>query len=136
MIITLADVFEEALQDSYALNLSSPSHESVLLYSCKISKEIKTGYVVIENIGKGGDYYKPVEDEELDIFLDKGWRQGVYAVSVKNYLSKLESIETRIQNHLSNKKPDEYAIKLLKELRTNIMNKYNTIKRKLNKLNQ
>ena len=136
MIITLADVFEEALEDGYALNLNSPTHDSVLLYSCKISKERETGYVVIENIGKGGDYYKPVEDEELDIFLDKGCRHGVYAVSVKNYMEKLESIESRIQQHLTNKKPDEYAIKLLKNLRTKVMKKYNTIKRKLNKLNQ
>lgn len=135
MIVSLSCVYEEALKDESGLFLESSTHESIFLYSCKISKDNKTGSILLENVGKGGDYYKEIDGEELDIFLEHGWRRGVYNVSMKNYKDKLATIEQRIKDILNQHKPEDRVVKNLKNLRSSIMNKYITIRTKLNQLN-
>lgn len=135
MIVSLSCVYEEARKDETALLLESPSHESIFLYSCKISKDNKTGDVLLENVGKGGDYYKEIDGEDLDVFLEHGWRRGVYNVSMKNYKDKLATIEQRIKDILNQHKPEDRNVKNLKILRSSIMNKYISIRTKLNQLN-
>jgi hypothetical protein len=84
---------------------------------------------------KGGDYYISITEDELKSFTEKGWRYGVFVLSLSNYRSKLDIIEQRIKQYINDKK-SEKQIGILKSSRERILNKYSEINSKLNQLNQ
>ena len=131
----LSEIFNEATQDTYAITLDGSDYESRLVYGVKIIRDVKTERIVIINTTRGGDYYAPVDNEALQVFLRKGWRMGVYALSLSNYRSKLDLIEGRIKDEM-NGRASAKQIGLLKSQRDRILSRYSEINFKLNKLNQ
>tara|TARA_B100000780_G_C21043675_1_gene418892 strand:- start:247 stop:699 length:453 start_codon:yes stop_codon:yes gene_type:complete len=131
----LNEIFNEAIQDTYAITLNGREYESRMVYGVKIIRDKKSKSVEIINTAQGGGYYRRLSSEELSIFLEKGWRNGVYLLSLSNYRSKLDLIEGRIKKEM-NGRASVKQIGLLKNQRERVLSRYSEINYKLNKLNQ
>ena len=134
MKYNLEDVFNQAIEDTYAISLNGEGYESRMVYGSKIIKDLNTETYQILNTMKGGDYYHHVTPEELEVFLNKGWRMGVFVLSLSNYRSKLDVIEHKIKDYITDRK-SEKQIGLLKSSRKRILKRYSEINSKLNQLN-
>lgn len=131
MRYTLEELFEQACVDNLATILDSPTYQARLVYGCKIIKENDTGNIIIQDTTKGGDFYRQLSEEELDIFVDNGWRYGVYIIALDSYKRKLDTIEKSIRREM-NGRQNPKIITSLKSHRSRILNKYNLITQKLN----
>ena len=134
MKYSLKDIYAQALQDDYALALDGDGYDSRMVYGTKIIKDHLNGDIQILNTARGGDYYSHLTPEQLNNFLEKGWRYGVFVLSLSNYRSKLDVIEQRIKEYINDKK-SEKQIGILKSSRERILSKYSEINSKLNQLN-
>jgi hypothetical protein len=134
MKYNLEDIFNQAKEDDYAISLDGDGYESRMVYGAKIVKDTQTGEIQLLNTMKGGDYYVRVNATEFESFQEKGWRYGVFVLSLSNYRSKLDIIEQRIKEYINDKK-SEKQIGMLKSSRERILSKYSEINSKLNQLN-
>jgi len=130
---SLEEIFEQSLEDDYAISLDGEGYLSRLVYGIKIVKDIESKRIEMLNTMSGGDYYKPLTLDELNLFREKGWRSGVYVLALSNYRTKLLMIEQRIQKHMNGNKSSK-QISLLKSQRTRVMNQYSEINKKFNQL--
>ena len=121
----------QALEDTYAMVLDSDEYSSRMVYGCKISRDNESGNIEILNTARGGDWYLPLTDQELQHFLEKGWRIGVYELSLSNYRIKLDKVERSIKKEMNGRKNPK-QIQSLKMSRQNILERYSKIKSKLN----
>jgi hypothetical protein len=121
------------LGDRFAISLNGKGYESRLVYGIKIVRDIKTRDVIIINTQENGDYYKPIKEKEIEIFLEKGWRYGVYTLSLSNYRATLDLIESEIHSEINGRKRSK-KVSLLKEERDKIMVKYRKTTLKLNEI--
>ena len=95
---SMDDIMHQALTDEFSVVLDGDGYEARLLYGCKISRDNETKEVTIQNTTRAGDWYTPVSDDDLYIFLQKGWRIGVYELSLSNYrFKKLDKVEESIK---------------------------------------
>tara|TARA_R100001377_G_scaffold70459_1_gene45911 strand:- start:616 stop:1035 length:420 start_codon:yes stop_codon:yes gene_type:complete len=125
-------VFEQALLDDYSGTLDSKGVESRLLLTIKITRDNDSGVVEILNTAKGGEYYEVISDIEYELFLEKGWRYGVYVLYLSNCRSKLSIVDTTINEHMQDK--SKTLIETLHKRRLSILNNYTKVKLKLNQL--
>lgn len=130
MKYNLIDIFNQAESDSYSVKIKGKGYKSVILYGVKIIKDDKTDEVVIIDIKNKLFYYSNVSDEDVDVFLSSGWKNGVYNLTSKKYVKKLDLIEKGIQESIKNKSPKK-SIDYLKSERVRIMNKYTEINNKI-----
>jgi hypothetical protein len=131
----LEEVFDEAVLDPYVAILDTNSVEARIIFGIKIVKVRQGNQVFILNTSKGGNYYEEITPKEYENFTEKGWRYGVYVVSLSNYRAKLESIDSKIHSLIVNKS-SKSSIEDAQESRTKVMNRYSKITKKLNELNQ
>ena len=134
MIYNLEDIYNQSLEDNFATTLNGVGYTSRMGYGTKIIKDNDSGDIKLLNTMKGGDYYKKLTPSEMKVFLDEGWRSGAFSLSLSNYRSKLDAIEQKIKEYITNKKSAK-QIGLLKTIREGTLKKYSEIKSKLNKLN-
>lgn len=113
-------------------------HNSVKNNNCIIGSGVKISKyendIQILNMNKGGDYYKPLDDEELNIFKEYGWKEGQVRLAISNCLFKLNLVEQKIRTEVNTRKNDKH-IQNLKNRREVLLNKYTKHKQKLNQLN-
>ena len=128
----LNDIWSQAYNDSYAIPLNGKGYESRVGYGVKIVRDNATGHIQILNTRKG-EYYHKLSAYELDIFYQHGWRYGIYSLNLTNYLQMLESIKESIKAEVNGLNRLR-KVKVLKTNRDLMLNKYNTINNKLNKL--
>ena len=133
MKYSLEDIWVQALEDTYAISLDGKGYQSRMVYGLKIVKDDETNKIELINATRGGDYYREINAEELEIFLEKGWRYGVYVLSLSNYRLKLDLIEQKIHKEMNSRKSKK-QIEILKGSRKRVMNKYSEINYKLNQL--
>ena len=133
MKYSLEDVFQQSLNDDYAISLNGDGYQSKLVYGIKIVRDNMSKEIQLLNTMAGGDYYKPLTTEQENLFKEKGWRNGVYVLALSNYRTKLLLIEQRIQKHMNGNKSSK-QIALLKSQRTRVMNQYSEINQKFNQL--
>tara|TARA_R110000851_G_scaffold107658_1_gene228097 strand:- start:593 stop:1000 length:408 start_codon:yes stop_codon:yes gene_type:complete len=124
---TLNEVFDQAKLDLFSGNLDGSGYESRLVYGIKVSKDTHTGEVQLFNTTKGGSYYDKLSDDEVEIFLRKGWRCGVYVVFLSNNRARLKSIERSIRNEVNCGSTDHSKIKYWKVRRKRILQRYNNV---------
>lgn len=129
--MTLNEVFEQAKQDSYASIVDGNGYEGRVLYGCRILRENETNKVTLMNTQTGGDYYESLTTEQIEVFQQKGWRCGVYVLSLNNYRSKLNKIEKAIHKEMNGRRNPK-QIQSLKTHRERLMNRYTFIKQKFN----
>ncbi len=133
MKYSLEDIWVQALEDTYAISLDGKGYQSRMVYGLKIVKDDETNQIELINATRGGDYYREINAEELEVFLEKGWRYGVYVLSLSNYRLKLDIIEQKIHKEMNSRKSKK-QIDILKGSRKRVMNKYSEINYKLNQL--
>jgi len=130
---TLQDIMSQAKQDSYTAILDGNGYEARALYGCKISMDLKTYEVQLQNTARGGNWYIPLTEKEINIFLENGWRIGIYTLSLSNYRTKLNSIESFIKTEMNGKKNPK-QIRKLKTSRERVLENYSNIIKKLNQI--
>ena len=129
---SIKDIWSQAYNDSYAIPLNGKGYESRVVYGVKIVRDISTGHIEILNTMKG-EYYHKLSAYELDIFYQHGWRYGIYSLNLTNYLQMLESIKESIKAEVNGLNRLR-KVNVLKTNRDLMLNKYNSINKKLNKL--
>ena len=129
--MTLNEVFEQAKHDSCASILDGDGYEARILHGCKILRDNDTGKVTLLNTQLKGDYYEPLKKDDIEVFQQKGWRCGIYVLSLNNYRSKLNKVEKAIHKEMNGKRNPKH-IQSLKSSRERFMNRYIFIKQKLN----
>lgn len=131
MKYTMQDIMNQAMEDEFSANLNGKTYTARLLYGCKISQDKETKGIQILNTSLGGEWYSKIDNEQLNIFLEKGWRIGVYELSLSNYRLKLDKIEVSVKKEMNGRRNPK-QIQSLKSARENILRKYSKIKYKLN----
>lgn len=124
MICTIDDVFYEALESYSGTVMETEKEHSVFLMGVKIKKD--DSGVTIYNTKRGGLFYKEVNDDQLDVFLEKGWLCGVYNVAKDNAKSSLDTVTASIKQEMSGNKNDK-RYDYLKEKRVELMNKISNL---------
>tara|TARA_R100000951_G_scaffold77805_1_gene65667 strand:- start:241 stop:642 length:402 start_codon:yes stop_codon:yes gene_type:complete len=130
---SLEEVYQQAEDDQVATSLNGKGYESVMIYGIKIIRDNYTGQVQILNTMIGGDYYSNITEKDYETFLEKGWRYGVYVLSLSNYRTKLDSIERKIQKELTGRKSKK-QLGILKTKRKQVLSKYSQLNYKLNQV--
>jgi len=134
MAYSIEEVFDQASNDDYAVSMTGYSFESHMVYGIKIIKDTSNKEIKLFDTMKRGDYFVTLTKREVEIFLENGWRYGVYVLSLDNYRTKLDKIEQRIQKCIAEKKSSK-QISIQKSSRERILKKYSEINLKLNQLN-
>lgn len=127
---SIDDIFNEALEDDYAGILDDQYVESRIVFGVKIARDRECGEIEIVNTSKGGDYYEEISLKEYETFYEKGWRNGVYVVSLSNYRRKLDAIEEKINDAIK-RSATKKEIDYWQERRTTVMKQYTKITNKL-----
>jgi len=126
---TLIEIFNEAKADPRSIITIFNNRETVINKGCKIQKF--TDRIEILNMGKGGDYFRVLTNDEYDYFHIHGWKVGVILLAISNCQYKLNIIQERIKKEVNTRKNDKH-IQNLKNRREAIMVKFTNYKRKLN----
>ena len=126
-------LLDQASKDRATISLSCGKYEAYILYSIKIVKDNITEAVQIYNTAANGDHYKIIDSDDLEVFLNKGWRYGVYVVSLSNYRLKLNKIERLIKAE-ANGRGSVKQIKSHKNYREYILLRFSEVNQKLNQL--
>ena len=130
---SLEEIYQQAEVDQLAISLNGNGYESVMIYGIKIIRDNYTGQVQILNTMIGGDYYSNITEKGYETFLEKGWRYGVYVLSLSNYRTKLDLIERKIQKELTGRKSKK-QLGILKTEREQVLSKYSQLNYKLNQV--
>ena len=126
-------LFEQARSMPSSIYTKTKKCESVMSTGAKIQKF--SDKIEILNMGRGGDYFMELNEEEYNFFSENGWSIGVEQLMLNNYMFKLCLIENRIKTEVNTRKNDKH-IQNLKNRREKILQKYTERKQKLNlKLN-
>ena len=128
---SLLEIFDQAKDDDNSTFISAIGYESVMVGGIKIIKDSRTKDIQLLNTMVTGNYYTLVKKEEINLFLEKGWKCGLYNLSLSNYRSKLDSIEYKIKDEITGRNSEKQLISL-KEKRELTLKKYTQIKNKLN----
>ena len=123
----LDDVMEQAITDEFSVSVDGDGYQARILYGCKIMQDNETKEIKILNTALGGEWYKTVDFDLLEVFLQKGWRFGVYELSLSNYRIKLDKVERLIKKEMNGRKNPK-QIQSLKMSRQNILERYSKIK--------
>lgn len=133
MRYSLDDIYNQASKDHLRVNLDGKGYTSFMVLGVKIIKDNDTSKIQILNTMIGGDYYSNLSEKEINIFHKKGWRYGVFVLSLSNYRTKLDLIEKKIQQELTTRKSIK-QLRLLKSKREQILSKYSELNYKLNQI--
>jgi len=130
---SLEEVFNQSNKDRYAARLNGVGYISNTLYGVKIIRDNITLDVEILHAQFSEGYYAELTEDQVKIFLDNGWRYGVFVVTLSNYCLKLDSIENKIKDAMS-RRGSKKLVQMLKDRREEVLKKYTEINNKLNKI--
>jgi len=125
---TLAEVFEQAMNDRGSVKISHKKSLSALSNGSKISK-FEDCIQILDVTGL--EYYKEFTDDQYRVMLKNGWKDGCYLLTIENCKAKLDLIEQSIRQEVNSRKNDKH-IRHLKSRRENILKRFTKIKSKLN----
>ena len=129
---SLEDLYSQAILDRSTYRSTTKNKDTFIKYGVMLRKF--PNKIELVNCHKGGDYFSPFTEDEVQMFKDNGWKMGVLLFLIKTYKRKLNMIEVRIQQEINGRKNDKY-IKGLKVKREGILNKYSMRQKQLTKLN-
>lgn len=130
MTYTLDEIFNQALQDSLAANVDSHGYEARIGYGTKITRDKNTGEVEFFNCTAAGGFYQTISEEDIENFLQKGWKIGAYVLYLSNNRIKLDLIDRQIRREI-NSSNNPASIKSLKNKKEATIARYNKINLKL-----
>lgn len=117
---TKEQIFNDAYNDRLGVRITTPDSVSVIYRGVKIQN--KDGDIKIYNTAQGGDFYREVKPEQYNVFINNGFRQGVYEVCMGNYKDTLKMLSVKIRNEVASRNNQKHY-NSLKEYRNTIMNK-------------
>jgi hypothetical protein len=129
----LKEIYHQAQQDEECGVVDSLDYGARICRAIKIAQCYETEEVVIFNTTLGGDYYKEITKDEYDIFCKKGWKIGIYVLSLSNYRRKLLRIDDKIKTQITENKSAK-SIKMFKQRRLNILTNFSEVSKKLKQL--
>lgn len=130
---SLTEIFNQAVEDGECGILDSLEYKARICRAMKIVEDNETKEVVILNTTFGGGYYREITKDEYKIFKEKGWKIGIYVISLSNYRRKLSKIENRIKEELNNKR-NAKSIQLSKARRLSILKSFTEVSTNLKEL--
>ena len=98
MKYSLIDIWNQAEDDINSAPTQMPKGESILGAGVKIQKF--GNHIEILNTAKGGDYFKELDKDEYEFFKD-GWKMGAINLALSNYSFKLDLIEQKLKQRLT-----------------------------------
>jgi|TARA_R110002020_G_C16203971_1_gene766483 hypothetical protein len=138
MSFSLREVFDQAKQDRFSVNVNAAPFEGRLLHGIKIVScyRIKdnANEITILNTQKGGAFYEEISPRDYDSFKFFGWNIGVYILSMSNCISKINRLEETIKlEEIREPQRPKYIegivrqIEKTKKLHLILTNKYNKL---------
>lgn len=128
---SLEDVFQQAMDDTFAGNVSGKGYDARISNGVKVAKDSHTSEIEFFNVTKGGAYYQKLTHKEIESFLEKGWKYGAYVLSLSNNRSRLDLIELSIRKEI-NSKNNPATLKSLRGRRDKTLGKYNHFNQLIN----
>ena len=126
---TLEEVFNQAVADKYAATINGVGYASKSLMGIKIVRDDMTEEVQIME-----GFCTELEHKDIEPFLEKGWRYGVYLTSLRSHRIKMDTIDRGIRDEMNSSRSDR-RLNELKALKNASMKNYTNINNKLDKLN-
>tara|TARA_R110000824_G_scaffold23591_2_gene84330 strand:+ start:456 stop:872 length:417 start_codon:yes stop_codon:yes gene_type:complete len=130
-MLSIEEVYNQALEDTNAIQELKPLGFSVINYGVKIQKFLSKTEIL--NCSRSGDYFQECNEEEYELFFIHGWKKGGIRLSMMNCKRKLDLIEERIKREVNTRKNDKH-IQRLKTSRENLLIKYSKRKKQLKQI--
>jgi len=128
----LEKVFKQARSDYGSVNIDGDGYQACVYLGVKITKDDMTGEIKIYDPQKSVNYYVEIDKGLYSLFINKGWLGAVIDITLSKYKEKLERIKESIAGEMNgNQSPKR--LRVLKEMREQILKKYYKLTQKLNK---
>ena len=128
----LEKVFKQARSEYGSVNIDGDGYQACVYLGVKITKDDMTGEIKIYDPQKSVNYYVEIDKSLYSLFIKKGWLGAVIDITLSKYKEKLERIKESIAREMNgNQSPKR--LRVLKEMREQILNKYYKLTQKLNK---
>jgi hypothetical protein len=124
MTYTKKQLWDDALENNLAVELDTHTEEARLLFGCKLVKCRYTDAIDFYNTARGGDWYIPLTQEELDVFRSNGLKQGVYWLMMSNVTIRLKGVQDNIREQV-NGDNNQRRIQMLKKYRERLIKLFN-----------
>lgn len=128
----LEKVFKQARSEYGSVNIDGDGYQACVYLGVKITKDDMTGEIKIYDPQKSVNYYVEIDKSLYSLFIKKGWLGAVIDITLSKYKEKLERIKESIAREMNgNQSPKR--LRVLKEMREQILKKYYKLTQKLNK---
>jgi hypothetical protein len=128
----LEKVFKQARSEYGSVNIDGDGYQACVYLGVKITKDDMTGEIKIYDPQKSVNYYVEIDKSLYSLFINKGWLGAVIDITLSKYKEKLEIIKESIAREMNgNQSPKR--LRVLKEMREQILKKYYKLTQKLNK---
>ena len=128
----LEKVFKQARSEYGSVNIDGDGYQACVYLGVKITKDDMTGEIKIYDPQKSVNYYVEIDKGLYSLFINKGWLGAVIDITLSKYKEKLERIKESIAGEMNgNQSPKR--LRVLKEMRQQILKKYYKLTQKLNK---
>ena len=128
----LEKVFKQARSEYGSVNIDGDGYQACVYLGVKITKDDMTGEIKIYDPQKSVNYYVEIDKGLYSLFINKGWLGAVIDITLSKYKEKLERIKESIAKEMNgNQSPKR--LRVLKEMREQILKKYYKLTQKLNK---
>ena len=128
----LEKVFKQARSEYGSVNIDGDGYQACVYLGVKITKDYMTGEIKIYDPQKSVNYYVEIDKGLYSLFINKGWLGAVIDITLSKYKEKLERIKESIAGEMNgNQSPKR--LRVLKEMREQILKKYYKLTQKLNK---
>jgi hypothetical protein len=125
-------VFKQARSEYGSVNIDGDGYQACVYLGVKITKDDMTGEIKIYDPQKSVNYYVEIDKSLYSLFINKGWLGAVIDITLSKYKEKLEIIKESIAREMNgNQSPKR--LRVLKEMREQILKKYYKLTQKLNK---
>jgi len=128
----LEKLFKQARSEYGSVNIDGDGYQACVYLGVKITKDDMTGEIKIYDPQKSVNYYVEIDKSLYSLFINKGWLGAVIDITLSKYKEKLERIKESIAREMNgNQSPKR--LRVLKEMREQILKKYYKLTQKLNK---
>jgi len=111
----LSPVFHQAQKDNRAIRMDGKGYDAITYKSVKIVRDVSTKAIAIYNTK--GLFGKEISQEQYNIFIDRGWSEGVKAIQIHNLNAEAVRLRVLIQQETYTKALHNRLKKVKDELR-------------------
>ena len=108
-------IWEQSLRDSRTISMDGRGYQARLYRCVKIVNDNTTGAIAIYNTK--GLFGKEISQEQYNIFIDRGWSEGVKVIQIHNLNAEAVRLRVLIQQETYTKALHNRLKKVKDELR-------------------